>query len=252
MSIYRIHKDKENPFVIINKEALNDTNLSWKAKGLLAYLLSLPDDWQIYESEIVKHAKDGIDSTRTAIKELIDAGYIERQRVRDEKGRLKGYEYNVYEAPIHIGFSKDGFSKVGESNTTNNNYTNNDNTNIYNGSFQDQERPSLVVDNFCKYKSLARGSPLEDYEPHDSEIELIKYFFKRYKEVFHRPHPAITNQQLQEAYQAILSNDHMFGAEGYEIIDQYFKTAYPNKKVDYHLMHFVSGRIIEILSYGIA
>ena len=88
------------PICNINK--LKDTNLSWKAKGLLAYLLSLPDDWQIYESEIVKHAKDGIDSTRTAIKELIDAGYIERQRVRDEKGRLS----TVYESPIHIGFSK--------------------------------------------------------------------------------------------------------------------------------------------------
>ena len=132
MSVFRVNKDKDNPYVIINKQFLEDSKLSWKAKGLLSYLLSLPDDWQIYESELVKHSKDGRDSTKSAIKELIDNGYIERERKRDEKGMLKHYEYSVYERSIHIGKSNVGKSNVGESVTTNIiTKLNNNNTNIY-------------------------------------------------------------------------------------------------------------------------
>ena len=49
---------------MINKEMAQDKTLSWKARGLLLYLLSLPDDWNIYESELIKHATDGRDSTK--------------------------------------------------------------------------------------------------------------------------------------------------------------------------------------------
>ena len=131
MSIYRVVKDNENPYVMINKFPLNDTKLSWKAKGLLCYMLSMPDDWKFYESELTKHAKDGRDSFRSAIKELILNGYINKgERIRDNKGLLKGYEYTVYECPIHSGESNVGLSNVGKPTTTNNNLTNNNYNNI--------------------------------------------------------------------------------------------------------------------------
>lgn len=113
---------------MMNKHGLENPKLSWKAKGILAYLLSLPDDWQIYESELVKHAKDGRDSLKKGMQELINAGYIYRERIRNEKGQLKGYNYLVYEVPNQSGFSDVGFSNVGESDTTNIYSTNNDNT----------------------------------------------------------------------------------------------------------------------------
>lgn len=134
LATFRIQKNKENPYVMINKEFLEDEKLSAKAKGILAYLLSLPDDWQIYEEELVKHFKDGIDSLRTGIKELVNIGYIERVRIRDEKGMLRAYDYSVYEVPIHMGKSKVGESKigkpkVGKSNATNIDFTNKNLTN---------------------------------------------------------------------------------------------------------------------------
>ncbi len=43
-TIVRVNK-RSNPYVVIDKTALNDDRLSWKAKGVLCYLLSLPDDW---------------------------------------------------------------------------------------------------------------------------------------------------------------------------------------------------------------
>ncbi|GEM_PF-1847306 len=125
-TIYRIIKDKENPYVMINKQFLNDERLSWKAKGILTYLLSMPDDWQIYENELVKHSKDGITSLKSGIKELIEFGYIIREQVRNEKGQFKGYEYYVYEVSTEIRKSNIGDPNNGKPNTTNNNITNND------------------------------------------------------------------------------------------------------------------------------
>ena len=133
-TIFRVEKNKDNPYVMINKTMLDDNRLSWKAKGILSYLLSMPDDWQVYESEIQKHASDGIDSLSSGIKELIDKGYIKRERKRNEQGHLKGYEYVIYEVSTESGLSKVGLSKVGlskngKSKTTNNDLTNNDSTN---------------------------------------------------------------------------------------------------------------------------
>ncbi|MDO5375717.1 MAG: conserved phage C-terminal domain-containing protein [Staphylococcus rostri] len=120
MATFRIFKESGN-FVTVHKEFITDDSLSWKAKGMLLYLLSRPDDWQVYEIELQKHASDGRDSVRSGMKELQDAGYIHRQRIRDKKGQYKEYEYQVYEQPTYVG-----------NNSTNNNLTNND-SNILSG-----------------------------------------------------------------------------------------------------------------------
>ena len=103
LPIYRVIKDKENPYVMLNKHFLNDAELSFRAKGLLAYLLSKPNDWQVYQSQLETASRDGRKGIRSAVKELLDAGYIARQRQRDEKGQLRESVYNVYELPPGIG-----------------------------------------------------------------------------------------------------------------------------------------------------
>lgn len=133
MATFRVYKESGN-FVTVHKDFIHDNNISWKAKGVLLYLLSRPDDWQVYESELQKHAADGRDSLRTGIKELENVGYIQRSRIRDEKGHFKEYEYSVYEQPIqvgksHLGNTHLGNTHLGEPDTTNNNSTNNDLTN---------------------------------------------------------------------------------------------------------------------------
>lgn len=100
MSTFRVQKNRENPYVMLDKCSINDSSISWKAKGLLAYLISKPDDWIVKEHDLIAHAKDGRDSTRSAIKELIDAGYLVRYgRRRDGKGRMFENEYQVFERP---------------------------------------------------------------------------------------------------------------------------------------------------------
>lgn len=133
-NIFRVCKNKENPYVMINKGFLNDKNLSLKAKGLLSYLLSLPDDWKIYEQDLVTRHKDGRDSLRSGVNELIQSGYITMEKIRNEKGQFIEYKYTVYERPNNthffhaiestIGKPNNGFSNSGKPTTTNNNQTN--------------------------------------------------------------------------------------------------------------------------------
>lgn len=85
-------------FTLIPNDALQDKKLSWQAKGLLGYLLSLPSDWVVYVSELDKNATNGRESSRGAFKELQDAGYI--LSVRIFEGNLaKGWSHIVYNSP---------------------------------------------------------------------------------------------------------------------------------------------------------
>lgn len=105
-TIVRVNK-RSNPYVVIDKTALNDDRLSWKAKGVLCYLLSLPDDWKIYLNELKNHSSDGRDSTATAVNELIKFGYCTREVNRDEKGKITGYTYNIFEIPQELDNSEE-------------------------------------------------------------------------------------------------------------------------------------------------
>lgn len=91
-----IGKRIDGPYTVIGNAAAQDSQISWKAKGLLVYLLSLPKDWNIRISELAAHATDGYDSTKRAMDELLVAGYIQRgSRVRKSDGKLGDYVYLV-------------------------------------------------------------------------------------------------------------------------------------------------------------
>lgn len=97
-TIIRTNK-REHPYALIDVFALNDQRLSWKAKGLLVYLLSKPNDWKIKEKDLIKRARDGRDAVRSALRELISLGYISRKQVQREDGTFGPVEYTVYERP---------------------------------------------------------------------------------------------------------------------------------------------------------
>ena len=52
--------------------------------------------------------KDGSTSLRSALEELEQCSYLHRERVRDEKGRLKGVIYHVYEEPFEPTKDEEG------------------------------------------------------------------------------------------------------------------------------------------------
>ncbi|MBA4535503.1 helix-turn-helix domain-containing protein [Brevibacillus halotolerans] len=97
-TIVRVIK-RENPFVQIDKTPINDERLSWKAKGLLVYLISKPDNWTVVMEDLIKKAKDGRDSVKAGLRELEAAGYISRRQSRDENGKFDKMEFLIYEVP---------------------------------------------------------------------------------------------------------------------------------------------------------
>lgn len=89
---------KETNFTIIHNEVIQRKDLSWKAKGIMVYVFSLPDDWVINLNEIMTHATDGETSFRSGWNELIKAGYVERKRVRDpETKKIIRWDTYIYE-----------------------------------------------------------------------------------------------------------------------------------------------------------
>lgn len=93
-------KKKRNPFVTIDKTPLLDERLSWKARGIMAYLLTKPDDWEVSICNLVNVSKhDGKKAAQSGIKELEEAGYVARFRLQDHQGRFCGWETLVFETP---------------------------------------------------------------------------------------------------------------------------------------------------------
>lgn len=62
-------------------------------------MLSLPETWDYTLAGLSHINREKIDAIREAVRELEKAGYIVRSRERDEKGRLRGADYIIYEQP---------------------------------------------------------------------------------------------------------------------------------------------------------
>lgn len=82
-----IRVEKNRNFSVICNTVLRDSRLSFRARGIAAYLLSQPDGWRIVSVELAAQAREGRDAVRVAMKELEDLGYLRRDRNRDDKGR---------------------------------------------------------------------------------------------------------------------------------------------------------------------
>lgn len=92
----------EGNYTILNNTCIRDKRLSLKAKGLHTYFMSLPPNWNLYKSELVKHSRDGIDSVNSAIKELVELGYVEiTEQKRSADGRFAGKAYGFHAKPIN-------------------------------------------------------------------------------------------------------------------------------------------------------
>lgn len=108
MAIFRIEKTKN--YTIMSNYHLKDKKLSFKAKGLLSYMLSLPDTWDFSLNGLCSASKDNLTSIRSTLKELQEYNYLVIKKLmpnETKSGRIE-YEYIVYEQPVDkkqdIGF----------------------------------------------------------------------------------------------------------------------------------------------------
>ncbi|MCY0881186.1 MAG: hypothetical protein OWS74_04250, partial [Firmicutes bacterium] len=98
-TIMRAPKDAAHPYVRIATALACAAHLSLKAKGMMLYLLSRPDTWSFHVADILRHVSEGETAIYAVLKELEQAGYLERFPERDGKGRVRRWVYRVYEMP---------------------------------------------------------------------------------------------------------------------------------------------------------
>ena len=96
MSIFKIEKNQN--YTVMSNYHLRDKNLSYKAKGMLSFMLSLPDDWDYSLKGLVAISKENIKAIRAILSELEEFGYFEKVLIRGNRGHFK-YDYIIREIP---------------------------------------------------------------------------------------------------------------------------------------------------------
>lgn len=84
--------------VIDNRLIENLACLSFRATGLLVYLLSRPDGWVTSIEQLARLGKEGRDALRTAMRQLVECGYVELVRQQDRAGHW-ATDYVVRDVP---------------------------------------------------------------------------------------------------------------------------------------------------------
>jgi hypothetical protein len=81
-----VRSEPRERFAIIPNAVLEDDALSWRARGLLAYLLSRPPGWKTDAMKLARLGSEGRDAVRTALAELVAAGYMRRVKTQTDNG----------------------------------------------------------------------------------------------------------------------------------------------------------------------
>lgn len=87
MTAIRASRSAEGKFVQIANAAMQDIRLSYQARGIIAYVLSLPPDAHLTAAMIEESAPNGRNSVRSALRELEQFGYYQRTRTSGGYGQ---------------------------------------------------------------------------------------------------------------------------------------------------------------------
>src|SRR5204863_280673 len=97
VTIIKIEK-RADPYARIDNRTLRDGRLSWKATGLLAYLLSLPKDWHITLQHLCNAKADRLHATQSALKEL--ERHALRHTIEHYKLRTPDQRRGIRDVPV--------------------------------------------------------------------------------------------------------------------------------------------------------
>lgn len=97
--IIKVKEKIFDPYARIPNRILNDKNLSWKSKGLLAYCMSKPENWEVRVADIINKSTDGESSVRSSLKELMELGYCQGTQLKNPDGSIGGYQYDFADYP---------------------------------------------------------------------------------------------------------------------------------------------------------
>lgn len=167
--------NKKENFTSIHNKLINDSRISLKAKGIMLYMLSKPENWKYNPKEIAKNSKDGLDSVYSGIKELIEAGYISRTRHSD--GTVDYFVFEDVEENDIVDFSKKENPNRENPNRENPNRENpnRENPDVYKRKNTNKER--IIVN--TELKKETSKSDIDDFiNSQDKSEEYKELLFK--------------------------------------------------------------------------
>lgn len=91
-----------NKFTIMPNTYLHDQSVSLNARGIMATMFSLPEDWDFSAAGLIKILPDGARVVKGALKELEEHGYLIREQVKDSKGRFGKMNYILVPDPKDV------------------------------------------------------------------------------------------------------------------------------------------------------
>ena len=99
--IVRSKKNGKSRYTPISNDILQSKTLTSEQKSILVHLLSLPEDWVVYKTEIWKDMNIGRDRFNKSWTALVELGYIVSVKMIDTNTNLiRGYNHIVYEEPV--------------------------------------------------------------------------------------------------------------------------------------------------------
>lgn len=101
------HKRKDN-YTIVNNRPIRDKKISFKATGLLLYLMHLPEDWRLNLRDLTNRKTDGWSAVRSGIDELVRHRYVFIERERDPSGRFTRCIWTITDEPTGDGDEEAG------------------------------------------------------------------------------------------------------------------------------------------------
>lgn len=103
MPIVKAAKHKSGTYFTADRTAIEDAKLSWSAKGMWSYLMSKPAKWRIIIADLINSSSDGRDKVYSILAELIEAGYVIREReLNPTTKQYTATVYTVYELPLTV------------------------------------------------------------------------------------------------------------------------------------------------------
>ncbi|MCC8097445.1 MAG: helix-turn-helix domain-containing protein, partial [Eubacterium sp.] len=151
----KIRVEKTHNYTVMSNYHLFDKRLSFKAKGLLSFMLAVPDTWEFSIKGLAAMAKDGVDSVASTIKEMEKYGYVSRRQIRNDRGSFKDVEYTIYECPIDNGNGGDNGSNISVPSDSENSKISEENERTEDNTFSGQrkDKPENKKKNFKQAES---------------------------------------------------------------------------------------------------
>lgn len=151
MPVFKVEKSKD--YTVMSNYHLRDKSLSLKAKGLLSFILSLPDDWDYSLNGLTGCVKEGETAVSSSLDELKKNGYLRIDKIRSNAGKFE-YIYNVFEQPTRGIKPGGGFPGVENRTQINTNIINTKINNICSFSPSKEDETNQLADDFDKIWSI--------------------------------------------------------------------------------------------------